>query len=167
MEQLINIKNSSKDVKSTMRVLLTYYICFKLINNIMKKGKKDKAIFILNNIIALMSINLNNTLKKSENPFTLLNNVIFSISLPFRLKKKRIAGRNLLIPLFLFTKKQINYSVRFLINSTRERSSKTFELSLFNEIFDILENNSNSVALKKKKEMLRLAIENKYYIKYL
>lgn len=167
MEQLINIKNSSKDVKSTMRVLLTYYICFKLINNIMKKGKKDKAIFILNNIIALMSINLNNTLKKSENPFTLLNNVIFSISLPFRLKKKRIAGRNLLIPLFLFTKKQINYSVRFLINSTRERSSKTFELSLFNEIFDILENNSNSVALKRKKEMLRLAIENKYYIKYL
>src|SRR3990167_8921490 len=166
MGQQKRSKKYTKDVKSTMRVLLTYYICFKLINNIMKKGKKDKAISFLNKIIILMCLNLNNALKKKSNPFDLLNNVIFNISLPFRLKKKRIAGRNLLIPLFLFTKKQLSYSIRFLVNSARERSYKTFELSLFNEILDILDNSSNSVALKKKKEMLRLAIENKYYIKY-
>lgn len=154
----------SKKFKVIIKILLTYYICFKLINNIMKKGKKDKAISILNNIIYLIAINLN---VKKKNPFTLLNKIIFNINIPFRLKKKKVSGRNLLIPLFLVTKRQINYSVRFLVNCSRERNNKTFELSLISEILDIIENNSNSISLKKKKEILKLAIENKYYIKYL
>ena len=159
--------NNQRDFRANIRFLIIYYICFKLINNIMKKGKKDKAVKILNNIMILISINMNNGNCKKSDPFTLLIKLIYSISLPFRLKKKRIAGRNLLIPLFLLVKKQLNYSVRFLVKSARERNNKTFELSLLNEILDIIDNNSSSVALKKKKDILRLAIENKYYIKYL
>jgi ribosomal protein S7 len=163
-----NLKiENQKDYRENIRFLIIYYICFKLINNIMRKGKKDKAIKILNNIISLMAINILNNNFKKQSPFRLLIKLIYSISLPFRLKKKRIAGRNLFIPLFLLIKKQLNYSIRFLIKNAKERNNKTFELSLLNEILDIIDNNSSSISLKKKKEILKLAIENKYYIKYL
>lgn len=159
--------NNKRDYKVAIRVLITYYICFKLINNIMKKGKKDTAVRLLNNVLILWSINLKSLYNNKQNSFTLLTKVIYNISLPFRLKKKRVAGRNLSIPLFLLVKKQLNYGVRFLVNNSRERSEKTFTLSLLNEMLDISENNSSSISLKKKKEILKLAIENKYYIKYL
>lgn len=166
MVLVIDKQTNEEKKKNKIKKLLSYYITYKLINNLMKKGKKDKAINILNKVILKLNVNLN------RDAFYLFSDVIKYISPPFRLKKKRIAGKNFSIPLFIPVKTQINYGVKYLVKNSRERNEKNIELKLFNELCDIdnsLLNNisTNSISLKKRKELCRIAIENKYYIKYL
>ena len=153
--------NTLKDYKKTVKIFLGYYICHKLVNNLMLKGKKDKAYKIVSKILEELSVHFN-----YYNPFLIITKVIMMISLPFRFKKKRVAGRNFSIPLFMLLENQINYYVKFFVKNIRDRNEKNINKSFLNEVLDIF-NNNNSISLKKRKDLIRLAIENKYYTKYL
>ena len=71
------------------------------------------------------------------------------------------------VPLFLTKGQQLLLGSRLLINAAYLRNEKTIVLKVFFEIKDIIENNTNSITLKKKKDLYKLAIENKFFVKYL
>jgi ribosomal protein S7 len=136
------------------------YFFYKLVNNLIINGKKDKAVSILYTV--LLSFYLRN-----EDPFFIIDKAIRCSILVVKIKKKRIAGRVHQVPLFLQRVNQINYSLKSFIDCIRLRSEKTMILKLFFEIKAINERDFSAVVWRKKKSLYTQAIANKFYVKYL
>lgn len=138
------------------------YFFYKLVNNLIINGKKDKAIDILYNVILTLDIYFNN-----KDPFFIIDRAIRRSIIVLKIKKKRIAGRVHQVPLFLKRVNQINYSLKSFIDAIRLRTEKTMIIKLISEIKAINQRDFNAVLWKKKKILYTQAISNKFFVKYL
>lgn len=139
-----------------------FYFFYKLVNNLILKGKKDTALNIMYNLIFLIQKQF-----KNKDPFSVLDLVLCKSIITVKVKKKRIAGRVHHIPLFLQKVNQINYSLKSFISTVRLRSEKTMVLKIFSELQAILNQDNSSVIIKKKKTIYMQVLANKFYIKFL
>ena len=140
------------------------YFFYKLVNNLIINGNKDKAINILYSIIFNL---LNDEFYKKKDPFIILDKILSRSICVVKLKKKRIAGRVHQIPLFIKKLNQINYSLKFFVNSVKLRTEKTIILKLLAEIKAIYSKDISSIVWKRKKLLYLQVIANKFSVKYL
>ena len=117
-------------------------VSFLNINNLLIKGKKDKAINILYFIIIFL---YNDDFYKKKDPFIILDKVLSRSICVVKLKKKRVAGRVHQIPLFVKKVNQFNYSLKFFIFNIRLRTEKTIFLKLLAEIKAIYSKDVSSI----------------------
>jgi len=149
-------------LKSSNKVQsIDYFISFKLLNGLIYSGKKDIAIKLLLNTCILLRNNYN------INPYNLFLVSVFKVAPVVCLKKRQIAGRLYQIPVFYKVQRKLLWGIKILLLSTRFRVEKTLPLQLFCEIKDILNNSINSVSLKKRNDLCKLAIDNKFFVKFL
>src|SRR3989338_1119605 len=116
------------------------YFFYKLVNNLIIDGKKDKAIDILYNVILALDFYF-----KNKDPFFIIDKAIRRSILVVKIKKKRIAGRVHQVPLFLKRVNQINYSLKSFVDCIRLRSEKTMVSKLLSEIKAINERDFSAV----------------------
>lgn len=159
-----NVKNNLKKTYSFRYNLnaLSLYFSYKFIGNLMLQGKKDKIITLFYKLLLFFKSYFN--VKKPVN----LLKWFFSLIIPkIKLKKKKVAGRSLQVPLFLNYKFQLLYSIKLFVKHVRMRTEISIYNKLINEFILLKEDRFNASCWKKINELHKLAIENRFNTKYL
>lgn len=124
--------------KNNFYVKKWIYVLYKLL---IKNGKKEKALFFVNNILLELIKR-----KKNLNFFFFVLNKNLCVPIVFR--KRAVAGRKLLIPTRCSFGKEINLFIRFLIQALAIRAEKSLFEKLINELFDIFSYKGFSIKKK-------------------
>ena len=130
----------------------------KLVNNIMLDGKKGIAQKIVYGAFDRVA---DKTGKPALEVFEeAMNNVMPSLEV----KARRIGGATYQVPIEVRPDRRQALGLRWLTNFSRNRSEKTMEERLANEIMDAA--NNTGAAVKRKEEMHRMAEANKAFAHY-
>ncbi len=130
----------------------------KLINNIMLDGKKGIAQKIVYGAFGRVE---EKTGKPALDVFEeAMNNVMPQLEV----KARRIGGATYQVPIEVRPDRRQALGLRWLTNFSRNRSEKTMEERLANEIMDAA--NNTGAAVKRKEEMHRMAEANKAFAHY-
>ena len=127
----------------------------KLINQIMLDGKKGVAQKIVYHAFDKVE---NKSGKPAVEAFEEAMNNIMPV---LEVKARRIGGATYQVPIEVRPDRRQALALRWLTNFSRNRSEKTMEDRLANEILDALNNTGASV--KRKEEMHRMAEANKAF----
>ena len=130
----------------------------KLINNIMLDGKKGVAQKIVYGAFDRIA---NETGKEALEVFdAAMNNIMPSLEV----KARRIGGATYQVPIEVRPERRQALGLRWITLYSRQRSEKTMEERLANEIMDAANNTGSSV--KKKEDMHKMAEANKAFAHY-
>lgn len=130
----------------------------KLINNIMLDGKKGVAQKIVYGAFGRVE---EKTGKPALEVFeTALNNVMPALEV----KARRIGGATYQVPIEVRPERRQALGLRWLTLFSRQRSEKTMEERLANEIMDAA--NETGASVKRKEDMHRMAEANKAFAHY-
>ena len=111
-----------------------------LVSVISKKGSVEKY----NNYINLVL----QKIKKKYNLFNFFSIIEENLTIVFSTFKKRIAGKNLLVPISLTAYKRVNLMSKLIISSLKLRKERSFSEKLYNELLDVFNNKGISVSKK-------------------
>ena len=130
----------------------------KLINNIMLDGKKGVAQKIVYGAFDRVA---NQTGKDAIEVFKeAMNNIMPALEV----KARRIGGATYQVPIEVRPERRQALGLRWITLYSRQRSEKTMEERLANEIMDAANNTGSSV--KKKEDMHKMAEANKAFAHY-
>ena len=127
----------------------------KLINQVMKDGKKGLAQHIVYNAMA------ESGKKMEKEPLEVFNTAIENIKPKLETKARRVGGATYQVPMEIRPARQQTLAIRWLVSFARKRSERTMEERLANEIVDAC--NLTGGAVKKRDEMHRTAEANKAF----
>lgn len=130
----------------------------KLINSIMKMGKKLRAQSIVYNAFDIIAE------KKKENPLSIFYKAFENIKPVLETRPRRVGGATYQVPMEIPEKRRISLALRWLVAYANERAEHRMEERLANEIFDALENKGGSI--KKKDETHKMAEANRAFAHY-
>jgi len=128
----------------------------KLINNIMKDGKKSIAAGIVYDTFDIMA--------KKEEPLSLFEKAIQNVGPKTEIKARRVGGASYQIPIEVRGDRRTALALRWIIESARAKSNKdfhTFSGKLADEIMSAAENQGE--AIKKRDNVHRMADANKAF----
>ncbi|WP_127942956.1 MULTISPECIES: 30S ribosomal protein S7 [unclassified Mycoplasma] len=130
----------------------------KLINTIMKKGKKVLAQKVLYRSFDLVKE------KTNQDPMEVFKKAIENITPQLEVRTRRIGGANYQVPVEVTERRKMALSLRWLVKYAVLRSEKTIEVKLANEIIDASKGVGGAV--KKKDESHRMAEANRAFAHY-
>lgn len=130
----------------------------KLINKLMKDGKKQKAEHILYKAFEIIQE------KSNKEPLEVFNEAMKNIKPLLEVKGQRIGGTNYQIPIEVNDTRQETLALRWLVNFSRLRNEKTMEERLAKEIMDAADGSGASV--KRRDDIHRMAEANKAFAHY-
>ncbi len=127
----------------------------KIINYIMKSGKKATAKSIYNNVLKEIKSN------GHMNPKIVVETAIENASPQIMIKSKRIGGSIYQIPVEVKQYRKLFYSLRWILEAARGKSGKPMYKRLSEELLAAYSN--QWYAIKKKEETHKMAEANKAY----
>lgn len=128
----------------------------KLVNYIMKDGKKTIAQAIVYNTFELLS--------KNEDPLSLFEKAVQNVGPKTEIKARRVGGASYQIPLEVRGERRTALALRWIVEAARAKSNKdfhTFAEKLAAEILDAAANQGE--AIKKRDNIHRMAEANKAF----
>lgn len=153
IKQILSKINKRKLIRSTpikleyanslIRMYQSNYIkrwVVSLLSVISKKGNNIKY----NNYIAKVLVRI----KQKYNLFQFFSIIEENLTIIFNTFKKRIAGKNLLIPIGLSSSKRVNAMSKLIITSLKLRKERVFIDKLYNELLDTYNNKGLSIIKK-------------------
>lgn len=133
-------------------------IVTRLMNNIMKEGKKGVAQEILYGAFARVE-------KATNRPaLDVFNDALANITPQLEVRARRIGGANYQVPVEVRPDRKMTLCLRWLTQYARLRREKTMEEKLANEIIDAANGVGNAV--KKRDDTHRMAESNKAFAHY-
>ncbi|MGX7589107.1 small ribosomal subunit protein uS7 [Candidatus Vidania fulgoroideorum] len=136
---------SRKNKKINKRISLDiFYNCSKiskLVNIIMKNGKKKKAERLLYNSMNYIRIKFN------KNPYNIFLNCLKNSTPYVNVRKRKVGGTIFYIPIKLNSNKGIFIAIRNIIKVSRKKKG-FFYINLANEIYNTSSGISESVKLR-------------------
>lgn len=133
-------------------------IVTRLINNIMKDGKKSLAQRILYNSFELVE-------KRTGRPaMEVFEQALENVTPQIEVRARRIGGANYQVPVEVRPDRKMTLALRWLVQYARLRKEKTMEERLANEIIDAA--NGTGAAVKKREDIHRMAEANKAFAHY-
>ncbi len=129
----------------------------KLINVVMKDGKKRKAESIIYAVMDRIKA-------KNLDPVEVIEKVFGNIGPRMIVRPRRIGGASYMVPKEIVPKHRLFLGLTWLVDAARERSNKeyhSFEDKLFAEIMDAYEGKGSAV--EKKLQTEKLAEANKVF----
>lgn len=150
-------RRNYKTIKIKPDFLYKSYAVAKLINYIMRKGKKTVA----QKHVYQMMIDIKN---KGNDPLMILNQAIANVSPKYEVKPKRLGGASYLIPIEVKEGRRSFLSLKWIIQAAKLRSNKTyhrFSDKLMAEILDAAQGQGK--AIEKKNQTRKLAQANKAF----
>ncbi len=130
----------------------------KLINTIMKDGKKGTAEKILYGAFDIVREKLN------ENPMDVYTRALENIKPVLEVKSRRVGGANVQVPIEVSEERSQALALRWLVNYARNGHGRTMAEKLANEIIDAA--NGTGGAVKKREDTHRMAEANKAFAHY-
>ncbi len=127
----------------------------KFINFITYDGKKTTAEKII--YTALDKIKS----KTKEDPIKVFNDAINNIRPNLEVRSRRVGGATYQVPVEVKTKRSQTLALRWLLDATRKRKSKTMSDKLLNELMDASQNKGS--AIKKREDTHKMAESNKAF----
>jgi len=130
----------------------------RLINRIMKDGRKGKAQTILYNAFDLVKERTN------QDPMEIFDQAINNVVPVLEVRARRVGGSNYQVPVEVRPDRRITLALRWLVNYARLRGEKTMVERLANEIIDAANNTGSAV--KKREDTHKMAEANKAFAHY-
>jgi len=118
-------------------------------NRLLKKGKKQLAFRTLLKSLELLK------LKTNQPGISVLETAIQNLSPSIEIQTKRIGGAVYSIPVEIHSFRSTNLAIQLLLNTSKNRPTKTLAQNLADEIFEASKNTGN--AIRKKEELHRMA----------
>ena len=130
----------------------------KLINQIMKDGKKGTAESILKKAFAIIEE------KTKKDPMEVFNDALENIKPALEVKARRVGGSNVQVPIEIKETRSQTLALRWLVNYAKNRNGKGMAINLANEIMDAA--NGVGGAVKKREDTHKMAEANKAFAHY-
>ena len=130
----------------------------KLINQIMKDGKKGTAESILKKAFAIIEK------KTKKDPMEVFNDALENIKPVLEVKARRVGGSNVQVPIEIKETRSQTLALRWLVNYAKNRNGKGMAINLANEIMDAA--NGVGGAVKKREDTHKMAEANKAFAHY-
>jgi len=130
----------------------------RLINSVMKDGKKGVAQTILYDAFNLISE------KTGREPMEVFEEAIENIMPVLEVKARRVGGANYQVPIEVRPERRVTLGLRWLVQYSRSRNERTMQERLANEIIDAAGNSGASV--KKREDTHKMAEANKAFAHY-
>lgn len=130
----------------------------KLINSLMKDGKRGKAEKILYTAFDMIKE------KTGKDPLEVFNKALENIMPSLEVKSRRVGGSNYQVPIEVSGTRRQTLGLRWLINYARLRGGHSMAENLANEIIDA--SNNTGAAVKKREDTHRMAEANKAFAHY-
>ena len=133
-------------------------IITKLVNGMMKDGKRGKSQTILYDAFKLIEK------KTNQEPMEVFNKALENLKPALEVKSRRVGGANYPVPIEVNDDRSQALALRWLINYSRLRGGRGMAENLANEIIDA--SNGTGAAVKKKEDTHRMAEANKAFSHY-
>jgi len=130
-------------------------IVAKLINHIMRRGKKNTARKIVYGAFDIIK----NTVKKD--PVEVFNLAIQNASPLLEIKPKRVGGATYQVPMEVRGERKLALAFRWIIGAARSKKGKPMKDKLAEEL--ILASQNEGAAIKKKEDTHRMAEANRAF----
>ena len=130
----------------------------KLVNHIMKDGKKGTAQTILYDAFDIIKE------KTNSEPMDVLNKALDNIKPALEVKSRRVGGANYQVPIEVRPDRSQALGLRWLVQYARLRGGHSMSENLANEIIDAA--NGTGAAVKKREDTHRMAEANKAFAHY-
>ena len=130
----------------------------KLVNHIMKDGKKGTAQKIIYNAFDIVKE------KTGEDPMVVFNKAMDNIKPGLEVKSRRVGGANYQVPVEVKPERAQALAFRWLAQYARLRGGHSMAENLANEIIDA--SNGTGASVKKKDETHKMAEANKAFAHY-
>lgn len=130
----------------------------KLVNHIMKDGKKGTAQKIIYNAFDIVKE------KTGEDPMVVFNKAIDNIKPGLEVKSRRVGGANYQVPVEVKPERAQALAFRWLAQYARLRGGHSMAENLANEIIDA--SNGTGASVKKKDDTHKMAEANKAFAHY-
>jgi len=129
----------------------------KLINHILKNGKKAKAISLLNETKRFLRT------QYEVNPDLVILQALTSLAPTMRILSVKKGAQTLKVPFPLTVEQQYSYAIRILLAEVRNRKTKTtvFSKALAKELWEVSQNKGSSKALARSKQLSKEAEANR------
>ena len=130
-------------------------LLYKLINRVLKSGKKNlayKIVFL--SIMQLKEIT-------NQDPIQVLDKAIQNISPTVEVKAKRIGGAVYQVPVKVSRQRAQSLALRWILMEAKAKSRKSIVLNLTNAILDA--SKGSGTAIRKKEELHRAAEANRAF----
>ena len=147
--------DTNKKKKIEIDYLYENELVYKLINRILKSGKKSLAYKIVYSSMR----KLNEKDNESQNPIQILEKAVKNTSPTVEVRAKRIGGAVYQIPVKVSPQRAQSLSLRWLLMDTKSKPNKELGQNLANAILDASKGSGGAV--KKKEELHRSAEANR------
>lgn len=128
----------------------------KLINCIMKKGKKSVAEKIFYQSMDLIEEKL-----KTDEPVKVFEEAINNVKPIVEVKSRRVGGANYQVPVQVNPKRQQTLALRWILQAARAKKGKPFHITLAQELMDAF--NKEGAAMTVRENTHRMAEANKAF----
>ncbi len=133
-------------------------IVAKLINKVMKCGKKSKAESIVYNAMTTIEG------RESKAPVTVLEQAVRNATPQLEVKSRRIGGATYQVPVEVRPARSLSLAIRWLVASARARPGKSMAEKLAGELSDAAK--GQGVTIKKRDDTHRMAEANRAFAHY-
>jgi small subunit ribosomal protein S7 len=130
----------------------------KLMNRIMKRGKKSRAEEIVYGAMELMGK------QGSKDPVTDMESAIRNITPQLKVKSRRVGGATYQVPVEVPPQVGMSLALRWLVDAARARSGKSMAEKLAAEMSDAAKGQGN--AAKKREDTHKMAEANRAFAHY-
>lgn len=130
----------------------------RFINCLMVDGKKSTAESIFYKAMDIIAQ------KTKEDSLEVFQKALSNVRPAVEVKSRRVGGATYQIPVDVRSDRRMSLAIRWLITFARQRTGKTMEDRLAQEILDAYNNRGNSV--KKREDTHRMAEANKAFAHY-
>ena len=127
----------------------------KMLNILMKDGKKKVARKLLKNALTIASS------KADKSESFIFQKALHNLSPDVKIQNKRVGSTTYQIPVALTEEQKLNRGIKILVATAKLRKERTMEDRLALEIIDAF--NQRGLTIKKKDEIHKLAEANKSY----
>ena len=127
----------------------------KLINKIMKNGKKSVAQGIIYGAFDII------TEKTKKDPLDVFDLALKNVSPDVEVKSRRVGGANYQVPTHVSEDRKTTLAFRWIIEAARAKKGKSMRERLAAELMDASEGQGNAV--KKKQDVYRMAQANRAF----
>ncbi|MFA5408272.1 MAG: 30S ribosomal protein S7 [Bacilli bacterium] len=130
----------------------------RLINQVMREGKKGKAQTIVYKALAIVKE------KTGKEPNEVFDKALENIKPSLEVKSRRVGGANYQVPTEVREERSLALGLRWLVDYARLRGAHTMYENLANEITDAY--NGTGAAVKKREDTHKMAEANKAFAHY-
>ena len=130
----------------------------KMINSIMRKGKKSTAEKIVYGAIDFMAK------KGNTNGLNLLKQAVDNVKPVLEVKPRRVGGATYQVPVEVPPLRRTLLAIKWIVDSAKARNEKTMLEQLANELLDATK--SAGGAVKKKEDTHKMAEANKAFVHF-